>query len=941
MGYNRPVLFNHSGLHLTDYKEGVCHMSEPRFLRIVFLIGLITVLGTGPGDATEAPSDGYNLFSPIGSTTTYLMNNDGTMVHSWTSAYRPGQSVYLLEDSTLLRTANTQDATFNAGGAGGRVEQFNWDGARQWEFEYRSDQHRLHHDIEVLPNGNVLMIAWEMKTAAEAVAAGRNPSLLTDELWPDHVIEVAPTGTSGGTIVWEWHVWDHLIQDYDEAKGNYGNVGDHPELIDLNYASTSGADWNHINAVDYNVDLDQIVLSVHGFSEIWVIDHSTTTSQAASHSGGNSGKGGDLLYRWGSPRTYDSGSTGDQQLFVQHDAEWIEAGLPGEGNILIFNNGQGRSEGNYSSVDEIVPPINSDGSYALAVGAAYGPDASVWCYTATPLTDFYAQNISGAQRLPNGNTLICQGPDGLFFEVTASGDKVWEYDYAGAVFRVERYSPDYAGFVGTDLEPSGSNTSAYPVVDTDQSDFYNASVEISQPSAGQPFYGQDAQYAGNTQSYTNNGDGTITDNITALMWQQSPDTDGDGNIDADDKLTYDEAVAGASTLNLGGHTDWRLPTIKELYSLIEFSGIDPSSYQGTDTSGLVPFMDTAFFDFAYGDTSAGERIIDAQYASTTKYVSTTMNGNETMFGVNFADGRIKGYGLSLFGSDKTFFVIYVRGNTGYGQNDFTDNGDGTISDNATGLMWARNDSGTGLNWEEALAWVQTKNSENYLGQNDWRLPNTKELQSIVDYTRSPDTTNSAAIDPLFNATSITNEAGQTDYPCYWSNTTHANMSAAPGANAAYVAFGRAMGYMNGSWIDVHGAGAQRSDPKSGDPADWPTGHGPQGDAIRIYNYVRLVRDVSGAQTTDAYVNKNDGTCSGNSPCYLTIQEGIDAAVDGSTVNIARGTYTESLLLNSPKTVTLKGGWDDIFSAQESNTTVIKAPKVANGTLKMQNVVIRP
>ena len=283
----------------------------------------------------------------------------------------------------------------------------------------------------------------------------------------------------------------------------------------------------------------------------------------------------------------------------------------------------------------------------------------------------------------------------------------------------------------------------------------------------------------------------------------------------------------------------------------------------------------------------------------------------------------------------------MRGNTGYGQNDFTDNGDGAISDNAARLMWSQNDSGMGLNWEEALAWVQTKNSENYLGQNDWRLPNAEELQSIVDYTRSPDTTGSAAIDPLFNATSTTNEAGQTDYPCYWSNTTQANMSAAPGANAAYVAFGRAMGYMNGSWIDVHRAGAQRSDPKSGDPTDWPTGHDPQGDAIRIYNYVRLVRDVSGALTTDAYVNQNDGTCSGNSPCYLTIQEGIDAAGDASTVNIARGTYTESLLLNSPKTVTLKGGWDDIFSAQESNTTVIKALKVANGTLKMQNMAIRP
>ena len=381
---------------------------------------------------------------------------------------------------------------------------------------------------------------------------------------------------------------------------------------------------------------------------------------------------------------------------------------------------------------------------------------------------------------------------------------------------------------------------SFPVVDTGQDTCYDDSGAMICPEPGGRFYGQDAQHSGNVPGFTDNGDRTVTDNITNLMWQQSPDTDGDGHIDADDKLTYEQAVAGASTLNLGDHNDWRLPTIKELYSLIDFSGVDPSGYEGTDTSGLIPFIDTAYFDFGYGDTGSGERIIDAQYASANKYVSTTMKGSETLFGVNFADGRIKGYGMSLFGADKTFFVIYVRGNSGYGQNSFVDNGDGTITDNATGLMWGQNDSGTGLDWEEALAWVQAKNAENYLGYSDWRLPDAKELQSIVDYSRSPDTTGSAAIDPLFSATSITNEAGQPDYPFYWTGTTHANWSQVSGV---YVAFGRAMGYMNGAWMDVHGAGAQRSDPKLGDPANYPTGHGPQGDAIRIYNYVRMVRDM--------------------------------------------------------------------------------------------------
>ena len=396
----------------------------------------------------------------------------------------------------------------------------------------------------------------------------------------------------------------------------------------------------------------------------------------------------------------------------------------------------------------------------------------------------------------------------------------------------------------TGVRSSLLTTSSYAIVDTEQDKCYNTTSEITCPAVGEAFYEQDAQYTGNAPSYTDNGDGTVTDNVTDLMWQQSPDTDGDGDIDAADKLTYTEAGAYCQNLTLANYADWRLPSIKEIYSLIDFRGTDPSGYTGSDTSGLIPFIDTTYFDFAYGDTAAGERIIDAQYASSTLYVANTANdGGSTLFGVNFADGRIKGYGLTLFGQDKPFLVLCTRVNTTYGVNDFVDNGDGTITDQATGLMWSQDDSGAGLNWEEALAWVAQKNAENYLGYSAWRLPNAKELQSIVDYSRSPDTTNSAAIDPLFNVTAITNEAGNTDYPCYWSSTTHANWTATPGAFGVYLAFGRAMGYMNNTWVDVHGAGAQRSDPKSGDPADYPTGHGPQGDAIRIYNYVRLVRDV--------------------------------------------------------------------------------------------------
>jgi len=396
-------------------------------------------------------------------------------------------------------------------------------------------------------------------------------------------------------------------------------------------------------------------------------------------------------------------------------------------------------------------------------------------------------------------------------------------------------------------DTDSSEVTRYAVVDTGQVSCFDDNDHLATcPSEGEPYFGQDAQNTGNPASYTDNGDGTVTDNVTGLMWQQRPDTDKDGDIDAADKLSFDQAAANADTLTLGGYTDWRLPTIKELYSLIDFSGVDPSGYEGNDTSGLIPFIDTAYFGFAYGDTSAGERIIDAQYASSTLYVANTANdGGRTLFGVNFADGRIKGYGLTLLGSDKTFFVMYVRGNTAYGQNSFIVNDGGTITDTATGLMWSQEDSGMALDWEEALAWAVEKNTEGYLGYSDWRLPNAKELESIVDYARSPETTGTAAIDPMFNATTIVNEAGQDDYPCYWSGTTHEKWTNVSGANGVYVAFGRAMGYMGGTWVDVHGAGAQRSDPKTGDPDDFPTGFGPQGDAIRIYNYVRLVRHADG------------------------------------------------------------------------------------------------
>jgi hypothetical protein len=467
--------------------------------------------------------------------------------------------------------------------------------------------------------------------------------------------------------------------------------------------------------------------------------------------------------------------------------------------------------------------------------------------------------------------------------------------------RVEDTVPQTgAGSGASEALSSVSAHLTYPIMDTNQTFCYDDSSSISCPNDGQAFFGQDAQYTGNTPRYQDNGDGTVSDLVTGLMWQQEPG----------EKMTYDQAVAGAASFNLAGYTDWRLPTIKELYSLIQFSGTDVSICMNGGTCNGKPFIDTNYFHFSYGDTSTGERIIDSQWATSSIYTGTVFGGQQAMFGVNFADGRIKGYptGLGPDGRSKTYFVIYVRGNTSYGINNFVDNGDGTITDQATGLTWTQNDSTHGLDWETALNYCA---SLDYAGISDWRLPNAKELQSIVDYNRSPDATNSAAIDPIFNISTTTNEAGQLDYPAFWSSTTHVSSNGSSQAGV-YVTFGRALGYMNGQWMDVHGAGAQRAEDKSGDPSQYPTGHGPQGDAVRIYNYVRCVTGgvgsdvgvggaVDNTSTTQEQV-PNDQTSQGQGQDPQQVGQPPQAAIDacsglsqGATcsVNTLRGTLTGS------------------------------------------------
>jgi hypothetical protein len=369
------------------------------------------------------------LLAPKQYTTTYLIDNQGRVVHEWrASKYPPGQSAYLLENGDLIRAAATRNPDINTGGGeGGRIEEYDWNNNLVWQLDYSSAQYMQHHDFVPLPNGNILMLVCEKKTYAEAVASGFDPSKLQQVqnqgyMLPDSVVEIKPTKPVGGTVVWEWHVWDHLVQDYSAAKSNYGNAAAHPELIDPNGGRQIAVFWNHMNSITYNPDLDQVMLSVRGNSDIWIVDHSTTTAQAAGHTGGKYGKGGDLLYRWGNPSQYRAGTQNDQTLFQQHCAVWIPLNYPGAGDILIFNNGIGR---NYTTVDEITPPTDANGNYTLANGSAYGPKNLTWTYKANPPTSFYASEISGAQRLPNGNTLICDGIHGILFEVTAGGEMVW------------------------------------------------------------------------------------------------------------------------------------------------------------------------------------------------------------------------------------------------------------------------------------------------------------------------------------------------------------------------------------------------------------------------------------------------------------------------------------------------------------------------------------
>ncbi len=418
-------------------------------------LGLLGFLaGCGDSSTSGPPStQPYVLFAPIQSNVTYLMDLQGQLVHQWQADSTPACSVYLLSDGRLLRPQSLGDANFPSGGCnGGRVQLLGWDGTVLWSFDYNGPDHQQHHDVRFLPSGHVLLVAWEKHSADEALAAGRDPATIpaNGEIWVDHLVEVDPTSNA---IVWTWRIWDHLLPPGADAA-------DHPELIDPNAWATPQSDWTHMNAVDYNPTLDQVMVSLRNHSEVWVIDHSTTTAEAAGHTGGRRGHGGDLLYRWGNPVSY--GYPDDRQLFGQHNAHWIETGLSGEGQVLVFDNGD-RNLRPYSRVVQFAPPLQSSGLYSLDPASGYLPAAPAWLWTANPPTTEYAPIISSAQRLTSGDTLVCDGTAGHFFELTPAGDTNWSYlvtDTNGKnsvfVFRATRYEAGYPALDGRDLTPQGA-----------------------------------------------------------------------------------------------------------------------------------------------------------------------------------------------------------------------------------------------------------------------------------------------------------------------------------------------------------------------------------------------------------------------------------------------------------------------------------------------------
>ena len=677
--------------------------------------------------------EGYTLYTPWSSTASYLINNDGEIVHKWNSGlfHLLGMGAYLTEDGELIRSeydgiCELGKWNYNAGGMTGRVAKYDWDGECIWKFPYYSETYCLHHDIAVLPNGNILMTAWENKTKDEAIAAGLNTDNWDDTMLIDKIIEVNPTiwdpieKNYDEAIVWEWHAWDHLIQNYDPTKDNYNVVEDHPELIDINLIQYQ--DFLHTNSMEYIEEFNQILLSLRHINEIVVIDHTTTTQQAAGHEGGEYGQGGDLLYRWGNSSNY--GRAGDQQLFLQHDARVIESGCPGEGHFTVFNNQNPDDVGKFSTVIEIDPPVDEDGFYYLEEDCAFGPSEPDWIWGDEYNKDrFYVNDMGGAQRLPNGNTLICDAPNGRIFEVNQEDEVIWQYtnldptwmDFdsilVNDVFKMQRYPLDYPGIGELESEPVSYITEMEYLMTPNPS--YDPLLIVSDIYVSPSSYLQSSQQTVNFYDMSE----SYYDNITSWVWDF-----GDGNYSYTQNTSHIYAADGVYTVTLNVTDNSTNSTLYSVSSqLVYIDSVQPEIASVTNTPDIVGFgsdvtinasvfdnlsgIDTVWVNVTYPDDSYSNSTMGLANGSYYEYVfdDTWLTGqyNYTIWVYDKSNNNISSSGHSFnistqatmsvctikdeYGNNETVNLTDPPGSNGFIGYEFLDNG-------SVLLVWNRFDN---------------------------------------------------------------------------------------------------------------------------------------------------------------------------------------------------------------------------------------------------------
>jgi len=376
-------------------------------LRFHIFLGLLAAVQTiSQGQRTlgllfrnENASAGYTLFAPSFSRDAFLVDECGYLVKKWTFP-QPSLDITLLPDGRLFRTSRAA-GSFTGGGAGGRLDFYSWEGKQEWSSTLADTKMHHHHDAQLLPNGNILLSVWYKYSREEAIQKGFRAEKLTNEgIWSDRILEIKPLPANDYAVVWEWDFWDHTIQDINASLPDYGMISDFPERLDVNFSEDPGAnpaEWLHVNSLDYNEGLDQILISSKFHNEVYIIDHSTSTEEAKGHAAGRYGRGGDFLYRWGNPRSYGRGTRDQHWLYGQHDAQWIPDSLPGAGRMLLFNNGSNRIGELYSTIDEITLPDSGTGIYPLLAGQRYAPEFPAWMYEAEPRNSLYSARISGVQ----------------------------------------------------------------------------------------------------------------------------------------------------------------------------------------------------------------------------------------------------------------------------------------------------------------------------------------------------------------------------------------------------------------------------------------------------------------------------------------------------------------------------------------------------------------